>query len=109
MCLVRMPIAIIITATVVIVALYDLMFVFYWIPTAGLSAVIIHAVADLVTSPQQVYSHWQVSLGFVIWVAAVLIRIFSSIEKDIYMSICASPALLLIHVTHPCGYFLGKP
>lgn len=53
---VRTPAAGILTAIVVIVALYGLTSAFYWIPTAGLSAVIIHAVADLVASPQQVCS-----------------------------------------------------
>lgn len=51
---VRTPAAGIITALVVIVALYGLTPAFYWIPNAGLSAVIIHAVADLVASPSQV-------------------------------------------------------
>jgi sodium-independent sulfate anion transporter 11 len=51
---VRTPAAGIITAIVVIVALYGLTPAFYWIPNAGLCAVIIHAVADLVASPSQV-------------------------------------------------------
>ena len=51
---VRTPAAGIITAIVVIVALYGLTSAFFWIPTAGLSAIIIHAVADLVASPSQV-------------------------------------------------------
>ena len=50
---VRTPAAGIVTALVVIVALYGLTPAFFWIPTAGLSAVIIHAVADLVASPSQ--------------------------------------------------------
>jgi sodium-independent sulfate anion transporter 11 len=55
---VRTPAAGIVTALVVIVALYGLTPAFYWIPTAGLSAVIIHAVADLVASPAQVRFHF---------------------------------------------------
>jgi solute carrier family 26 (sodium-independent sulfate anion transporter), member 11 len=51
---VRTPAAGIITAIVVVVALYGLTSAFFWIPTAALSAVIIHAVADLVASPTQV-------------------------------------------------------
>jgi len=51
---VRTPAAGIITAVIVIVALYGLTSAFFWIPTAGLSAIIIHAVADLVASPSQV-------------------------------------------------------
>ncbi|KAF8921513.1 sulfate permease [Mucidula mucida] len=106
---VRTPAAGIITAVVVIVALYGLTPAFFWIPKAGLSAVIIHAVADLVASPSQVYSYWRVSpLEFIIWAAAVLVTIFSSIENGIYVSICASLALLLIRIAHPRGAFLGK-
>ena len=51
---VRTPAAGILTAIVVIVALYGLTEAFFWIPTAGLSAIIIHAVADLIASPSQV-------------------------------------------------------
>jgi sodium-independent sulfate anion transporter 11 len=57
----------------------------------------------------QVYSYWRVSpLEFVIWWAAVLITVFSSIENGIYVSIVASLALLLIRIAHPRGNFLGK-
>ncbi|RPD65885.1 sulfate permease [Lentinus tigrinus ALCF2SS1-7] len=106
---VRTPAAGILTAIVVIVALYGLTPAFFFIPTAGLSAVVIHAVADLVASPRQVYGFWRVSpLEFIIWAAAVLVTIFSTIENGIYTSICASLALLLIRVAHPRGHFLGK-
>ncbi|KAG1832698.1 sulfate transporter family-domain-containing protein [Suillus variegatus] len=106
---VRTPLAGIFTAMVVIVALYGLTPAFYWIPSAGLSAVIIHAVADLVASPSQAFSYWRVSpLEFLIWLAAVLVTVFSSIENGIYTSISASFALLLVRVAHPRGYFLGK-
>ncbi|KAI0747885.1 sulfate permease [Daedaleopsis nitida] len=106
---VRTPAAGILTALVVIVALYGLTPAFFWIPSAGLSAVVIHAVADLVASPRQVYSFWRVSpLEFLIWAAAVLVTIFSTIENGIYTSICASLALLLVRLAHPRGQFLGK-
>jgi sodium-independent sulfate anion transporter 11 len=50
------------------------------IPNAGLSAIIIHAVADLVASPAQAFMFWRVApLEYVIWLAAVLVTIFSSI------------------------------
>ena len=99
----------IISAIVVVVALYGLTSAFYWILNATLSAVIIHAVADLVAKPTQVFSFWRVSpLEFVIWAAAVLITVFSSIENGIYTSICASLALLLVRIAHPRGYFLGR-
>ncbi|KAF9264887.1 sulfate permease [Marasmius fiardii PR-910] len=106
---VRTPLAGIITAVVVIVALYGLTPAFFWIPNASLSAVIIHAVADLVASPQQVYSYWRVSpLEFVIWLAAVLVTIFTTIEYGIYASVIASLVLLVVRVAHPRGSFLGK-
>ncbi|KDQ59482.1 hypothetical protein JAAARDRAFT_713540 [Jaapia argillacea MUCL 33604] len=106
---VRTPAAGILTAIVVIVALYGLTPAFFWIPTAGLSAVIIHAVADLVASPAQVYSYWRVSpIEFVIWLAAVLVTVFSTIEDGIYTSIASSMALLLLRIAHPRGNFLGK-
>lgn len=105
----RTPAAGILTAVVVIVALYGLTPAFFWIPSAGLSAIIIHAVADLVAKPDQVYSFWRVSpLEFVIWSAAVLVTVFSTIEDGIYTSICSSLALLLVRIARPRGYFLGK-
>jgi solute carrier family 26 (sodium-independent sulfate anion transporter), member 11 len=106
---VRTPAAGILTAVVVIVALYGLTPAFFWIPSAGLSAIIIHAVADLVATPKQVYSFWRISpLEFLIWVAAVLVTIFSTIENGIYTSIISSVALLLLRIARPRGYFLGK-
>ncbi|KAH8107159.1 sulfate permease [Cristinia sonorae] len=106
---VRTPLAGILTAVVVIVALYGLTPAFFWIPNAGLSAIIIHAVADLVAKPAQVYSYWRVSpLEFFIWLAAVLVTVFSTIENGIYTSIITSLVLLLVRIARPRGYFLGK-
>ncbi|KAH8107156.1 sulfate permease [Cristinia sonorae] len=105
----RSPAAGLFSSIVVIVALYGLTPAFYWIPTAGLSAVIIHAVADLVASPAQVYSFWRVSpIEFVIWVTAVLVTIFATIEDGVYVSIAASLVFLLVRIARPRGKFLGK-
>jgi solute carrier family 26 (sodium-independent sulfate anion transporter), member 11 len=106
---VKTPIAGLFTAIGVIVALYGLTDAFFWIPTAALSAVIIHAVADLVAKPAQVYGFWRVSpLEFIIFIAALLVTIFSTIENGIYTAIIASVALLLVRIAHPRGKFLGK-
>ncbi|KAJ6550210.1 sulfate transporter N-terminal domain with GLY motif-domain-containing protein [Mycena capillaripes] len=103
------PLAGLVTAVVVLVALYGLTPAFFWIPNAALSAVIIHAVANLVASPAQVYWYWRVSpLELFIWLAAVFTTVFSSVENGIYVSISTSVALLLIHIAHPRGTFLGK-
>ncbi|KLO18575.1 high affinity sulfate permease [Schizopora paradoxa] len=108
-CGVRTPLAGIFTGLVVIVALYGLTPAFFWIPSAGLSAIIIHAVADLVEKPKKVYEFWRVSpLEFVIWWAAVLVTVFSTIEDGIYTSICTSLALLLYRIARPRGNFLGR-
>ncbi|KAJ1308549.1 hypothetical protein OPQ81_004249 [Rhizoctonia solani] len=105
---VRTPAAGWITGITVIVALYGLTDAFYWIPNAGLSAIIIHAVADLVASPAQAFMFWRVApLEYVIWLAAVLVTIFSSIENGIYTSIIASVALLLIRIAVPGGAVPG--
>ncbi|KAI0303406.1 sulfate permease [Multifurca ochricompacta] len=106
---VRTPAAGILSGIIVLVSLYGLTPAFYWIPTAGLSAVIIHAVADLVTKPSQVYAYWRISpFEFFIWAAAVLVTIFSSIENGIYVSLSTSAALLIFRLAHPRGHFLGR-
>jgi sodium-independent sulfate anion transporter 11 len=108
-CGVRTPAAGIITGIVVLVAIYGLTSAFYWIPNAALAAVIIHAVADLVASPAHVYSFWRVApLEFFIWLAAVLVTVFSSIENGIYTSVAASGFLLVLRIAHPRRHFLGR-
>ncbi|KIJ22448.1 hypothetical protein M422DRAFT_197142, partial [Sphaerobolus stellatus SS14] len=106
---VRTPLAGLVTGVVVIVALYGLTDAFFWIPNAGLSALIIHAVADLVASPAQSYAFWLVSpLEFFIFFAAVVVTIFTTIEIGIYTSMGASLILLLIRIAKPRGAFLGR-
>ncbi|KAG8894847.1 hypothetical protein FRB99_000951 [Tulasnella sp. 403] len=105
----RTPLSGIVTGITVILALYALTDAFFWIPTAGLSAVVIAAVSSLVASPGTVYSFWRVSpLECVIWWAAVLVTIFSSIENGLYTAICASAALLLFRVARPEAQVLGR-
>lgn len=106
---VRTPAGGIPTGIVVIIALYALTSVFYWIPSAVISALIIHAVADLVASPKQSFGFWRVApLEWVIFVAAVLVSLFSSIDNGIYTSLAASVVLLLFRIARPRGHFLGR-
>lgn len=106
---VRTPFAGVITALVVLLAIYALPAVFFYIPSAGLSAVIIHAVGDLITPPSTVYQFWKVSpLEVVIFFAGVFVTIFSSIENGIYTTIIISAALLLFRVVIAKGRLLGK-
>lgn len=70
---------------------------------------IIHAVADLVASPAHSFSFWRVSpLEFVIFFAAVVVTIFTTIEIGIYTSVGASVLLLLVRIARPKGKFLGR-
>ncbi|KAL2135721.1 hypothetical protein VTI74DRAFT_7238 [Chaetomium olivicolor] len=106
---VRTPLAGIFTAVIVLLALYALTSVFFYIPSSGLCAIIIHAVGDLITPPREVYQYWQTSpLELVIFFAGVFVSIFTSIENGIYVTVAASAALLLFRVAKSPGRFLGK-
>ena len=106
---VRTPLAGVITAVVVLLAIYALTAVFYYIPSASLSAVIIHAVGDLITPPNTVYKFRRVSpFEVIIFFAGVLVTIFSSIENGIYTTISVSFAVLLYRLLKAQGHFLGK-
>ncbi|WFD30798.1 hypothetical protein MSPP1_001822 [Malassezia sp. CBS 17886] len=105
---VRSPLAGWITGIVVLIAIYALPGVFYWIPNATLSAVIIHAVFDLIAPPALLYKFWLMNpLELVIWTAAVLVTVFTSVDYGVYTSIAASAVLLLVRIARPRGYWLG--
>lgn len=106
---VRTPFAGVITAIVVLLAIYALTAVFFYIPNSALSAVIIHAVGDLITPPNTLYQFWRVSpLEVIIFFAGVIVTIFTSIEDGIYTTISVSAAVLLFRVLKAKGRFLGK-
>lgn len=106
---VRSPFGGVITAFVVLLAIYALPAVFFYIPNATLSGVIIHAVGDLITPPNTVYQFWRISpLEVIIFFAGVLVTVFSSIENGIYVTMSISAAILLFRVVKARGRFLGK-
>jgi sodium-independent sulfate anion transporter 11 len=106
---VRTPLAGIFTAIIVLLALYALTSVFFYIPSAGLCAIIIHAVGDLITPPREVFQYWKTSpLEFVIFFAGVFVSVFTNIENGIYVTIASSGALLLFRIAKSPGRFLGK-
>ena len=106
---VRTPFAGVITALVVLLAIYALPAVFFYIPSALLSAVIIHAVLDLITPPNTIYQFWRVSpLEVIIFFVGVFTTIFSNIENGIYATIIISAAVLLYRVVKAQGRFLGR-
>ena len=106
---VRTPLAGVVTAIVVILAIYALPVVFFYIPSASLSAIIIHAVGDLITPPNTVYQFWRTSpIEVLIFFAGVIVTIFASIEIGIYVTITSSMALYLYRAFKAQGRFLGK-
>ncbi|ROT40085.1 sulfate permease [Sodiomyces alkalinus F11] len=96
---VRTPFAGVITCIVVLLAIHALTSVFFYIPNASLSAVIIHTVGDLITPPDTVYRFWLVSpLEVFMFFLGVLVTVFSSIKDDIYAT----------RILRGRGRFLGK-
>lgn len=105
---VRTPLAGVITAVVVLLAIYALPAVFFYIPSAAIAAVIIHAVGDLITPPNVVYQFWRTSpLEVVIFFAGVLVIVFTFIEYGVYVVVTTSLALYLWRVFKAKGEFLG--
>ncbi|RUS20430.1 sulfate transporter family-domain-containing protein [Endogone sp. FLAS-F59071] len=105
---VRTPLAGIYTAVVVILALYALTPAFYYIPTATLSAIVIHAVLDLISGPR-VWKHlWRVNpFELFIFVVSVVVTFFTTVEDGIYASVAISLFLLLIRIARPRSEVLG--
>ncbi|KAG6033867.1 hypothetical protein E4U41_006776 [Claviceps citrina] len=105
---VRTPFAGVITAVVVLLALYALTAVFYYIPNAVLAGVIIHAVGDVITPPRVIFQFWRVSpLEVPIFLAGVLVTIFSTIENGIYTTIAMSAVVLIWRLFLSRGRVLG--
>ncbi|RSL46261.1 hypothetical protein CEP54_013930 [Fusarium duplospermum] len=106
---VRTPAAGIITGIVVLLATYLLTSVFFYIPSAALAAVIIHAVGDLVTPPNTIYQFWRVSpVEVFIFFTGVIVSIFYQIEDGLYSTVCLSGAVLIYRILKANGRFLGK-
>jgi len=106
---VRTPFAGVITGVVVLLALYALTAVFFYIPNAGLAAVIIHAVCDVITPPRTVYQFWRVAPHEVpIFFAGVLVTVFTNIENGVYTTIASSFVVLIWRLFLSKGRFLGR-
>lgn len=106
---VRTPLAGVYTAVVVLLAIYALPVVFFYIPNAALSAVIIHAVGDLITPPNTVYQFWKISpLEALVFLVGVFVTVFSSIENGIYSTVAISFAIYIFRVFKAQGRFLGR-
>ncbi|CCD23237.1 sulfate permease NDAI_0B02020 [Naumovozyma dairenensis CBS 421] len=108
-CEVRTPLSGLFTGSCVLLALYCLTGVFLYIPKATLSAVIIHAVSDLIASYHTTWNFWKMNpLDCFSFIVTVFITVFSSIENGIYFAMCWSCAILVLKVAFPAGKFLGR-
>lgn len=107
-CNVKTPLSGVFSGACVILALYCLTSAFFFIPSATLSAVIIHAVSDLIASYTTTWNFYKMNpLDCLCFIVTVFITVFSSIENGIYFAMCWSCALLLLKVIFPAGRFLG--
>ncbi|KAK2011536.1 sulfate permease [Colletotrichum eremochloae] len=106
---VRTPLAGLFNAAILLLALYALTSVLYYIPMASLAALIVHAVVNLITSPDHVFKSWLMSPPDVfIYFAGVFVSIFTSLENGIYVTVALSAALLLLRLARSRGRFLGR-
>ena len=106
---VRTPLSGLFTAIVLVLALYVLTSVFYFIPTAALAGIVMHAVYSLIASPRKVYNYWKLSpVEFCIWVVCVVLAVFMSLEASIYAGIGLSLILLLLRLARTQGAFIGQ-
>jgi sodium-independent sulfate anion transporter 11 len=105
----RSPFAGIITACVVLIAMYALTPGLFYIPKASLSGVIIHAVGDLIVPPNTIYQFWLIApLDAIIFAVGLIVAIVSTIPNSIYATVCLSVAVLLFRHAKASGQFLGQ-
>ncbi|GMM53013.1 sulfate permease [Starmerella bacillaris] len=108
-CGVRTPLAGMFTGICVLIAIYALTDAFYYISNAALSAIIIHAVGDLIASYKSTLKFYKVApIECLIFLVDVILCVFVTLEAGIYFSVAASLVNLLLKQTFPLGEFLGK-
>ncbi|KAJ3051298.1 hypothetical protein HK097_007728 [Rhizophlyctis rosea] len=99
---VRTPMAGWWTALLVILAMFVLTPLFYYVPSAVLSAIIMSAIADLVARPALVKQLWEIEfIDLFSFVLALVITFFFSIEIAIYVSVAFAVLVLLYRLARP--------
>jgi sodium-independent sulfate anion transporter 11 len=105
----RTPLAGVITATLVVLALYTLTPVFFYVPRASLAAVIIHAIGDLITPPSTIIAYWATSpLDVVVFVVGLAMTIFNTIDHGVFAMVGLSLGIHLWRTFRAQGRFLGR-
>jgi sodium-independent sulfate anion transporter 11 len=106
---VKTPIAGVFAALIVLLALYALTPAFYYIPDAVLAAIVIHAVAGLVSGVDYMKRLAAVSIWELgIFVITVIITFFTSVEYGIYASVGMSIVILLFRIARPRFWGMGR-
>ncbi|KNC99588.1 sulfate permease [Spizellomyces punctatus DAOM BR117] len=106
---VRSPLAALFTAAIVVLALYVLTPLFYYIPSAILSAIIISAISDLISRPALVKQLWDIQfLDLFAFLLALVFTFFFSIETGIYVSVGFAVAVLLYRLARPHYQVLAR-
>ncbi|QUC18323.1 uncharacterized protein UV8b_02564 [Ustilaginoidea virens] len=102
------PAAGIVTGLVVLLTTYHLTAVFFYIPSATLASVIIHAVGDLVTPPETVQQFWRVSpMEVFVFFVGVFVSVLSQIEDGLYATVSISAAVRLYRILKARAQFLS--
>lgn len=105
----RTPLVGLFVAVIVVLALYALTPAFYYIPTAALAAVIIHAVSDLIAGPAVWKRLWSIHpWEFIIFLTAMIITLFTSVDLGIYVPVALSLVIQLYRTARPAYSILGK-
>lgn len=106
---IRTPMAGIIVALIILLAIYVLTPVFFHFPVSVLSAILIHAVLDLIILPEESYRIWRISpIDFIIFITGVILSIFTTLEIGIYVTVSVSAGIVGFRLMRSPGRFLGK-
>jgi len=106
---VRTPLDGIFSGVLVVLALYALTPVFYYIPNAVLSAIIIHAVLDLISSPTYVKNLYHIQFwDFFVFVCSIVFTFFFTLEIGIYVSSGLALLILAVRLIFPRIEELGR-
>lgn len=111
---VRTPLSGLLTGLIVFLAMMFLTPLFFYIPKATLSAIIIFAALHLITGPQIVIDLWKVQpMDCIVFLLAAVLTFFNGAEIGIGVSIGLSFLTLLYRIARPRFYLLeqvvGRP
>ncbi|CAG8594659.1 12874_t:CDS:2 [Acaulospora morrowiae] len=106
---VRTPLAGVFSGVLVLLALFVLTPAFAYIPDACLSAVVIHAVLDLISPPSYLIKLWHIQFwDFAVFVVGLVFTIFFTVEIGVYASAGLSAAVLFVRLARPRFNILGR-